>query len=362
MHPVPRAGIHRGPEETDGFTYPEAERPLQARALATELVSSYSGGDKELLKNWPHDDLTKTALFVEIKSGREALVSRLMTHIRKGKKPSAALQMLARIPFSVFITTNYDNLLEQALTGAGKDPVKLVYNPKPNVETTDYPDDHPDAERPAVFKMHGDLDDVTSIVITDDDYINFIQRMSQPGKFFPIPAEISYRLGKYPTLFIGYSLQDYNLRLRFRTLRWGLDPAKVKMSYSKDPAPDPLTTFSPSRNRNRKNRKSGNRVSQRLKSDTRYLRCRSARGGKRSFTRLLSSRRDVPNSDFDPLNVGQLPRLVVECLLRAIETKPRPPVLPRWGIYPIGLLPGGCLRTNVNVHGAISILAQAVVE
>src|SRR5215813_12189280 len=70
----------------------------------------------------------------------------------------------------------------------------------------------------------------------------------------------------------------------------------------------------------------------------------------------------LPNSNSDSLNIGQLPCLIEECLLRAIKTKPRPPILPRWGIYPIGLLTGGCLRANVYIHGAISILAKALVE
>lgn len=43
-----------------------------------------------------------------------------------------------------------------------------------------------------------------------------------------------------PTLFIGYSLKDYNLRLMFRTLRWGLDNSEFPVSYSIDRKPDLL--------------------------------------------------------------------------------------------------------------------------
>jgi hypothetical protein len=41
-------------------------------------------------------------------------------------------------------------------------------------------------------------------------------------------------------LFVGYSLLDYNLRLLFKTLRWGLDLAKIPRTYSVDREPDPL--------------------------------------------------------------------------------------------------------------------------
>ncbi len=50
-------------------------------------------------------------------------------------------------------------------------------------------------------------------------------------------------LKRWPTLFIGYSLMDYNLRLLFQTLRWKVDRARFPMAYSVDPYPDPLLEF-----------------------------------------------------------------------------------------------------------------------
>jgi hypothetical protein len=45
---------------------------------------------------------------------------------------------------------------------------------------------------------------------------------------------------KLKTLFVGYSLVDYNLRLLFKTLRWQLDKAQIPDTYSVDLYPDPL--------------------------------------------------------------------------------------------------------------------------
>ena len=45
---------------------------------------------------------------------------------------------------------------------------------------------------------------------------------------------------RWPTLFVGYSLRDYNLRLLFRTLRWRIDPANFPRAFSVDRTPDPL--------------------------------------------------------------------------------------------------------------------------
>ena len=88
--------------------------------------------------------------------------------------------------------------------------------------------------------MHGDLGTPASIVITDEDYIRFIQRMTDKGAFHPVPETVRYYMNRWPTLFIGYSLRDYNLRLLFRALRWGMDASGFSRSFSLDPRPDPL--------------------------------------------------------------------------------------------------------------------------
>ena len=98
----------------------------------------------------------------------------------------------------------------------------------------------PTVERPLLFKMHGDLDKRDSIVITDEDYINFVQRMSEKDIVHPVPQTIRYRMRRWPTLFVGYSFRDHNLRLLFRTLRWKVDTADFPPSYSIDKWPDPL--------------------------------------------------------------------------------------------------------------------------
>ena len=63
--------------------------------------------------------------------------------------------------------------------------------------------------------------------------------MSKEDHFNPVPMEIRYRLRRQPTLFVGYSLLDYNLRLLFRTLRLNGEET-FPNAYAIDIAPDPL--------------------------------------------------------------------------------------------------------------------------
>jgi hypothetical protein len=59
--------------------------------------------------------------------------------------------------------------------------------------------------------------------------------MFYPNKFFPIPWAIRLRMATWPILFIGYSMQDFDLRL----LPCRLDPATVPMAHYVDSSPGP---------------------------------------------------------------------------------------------------------------------------
>ena len=233
------AGVHAPPPEGSPYTYPEEERPLLGRGLAEILADACDY--KQKFPEESYLDLQRISLCFETEPGlgRSKLVDYLTENLRKGKKPSPALQMLAGLPFKIFITTNYDLLLESALRKFDKDPAIFVYNPSPNELTRDMEED-PTEDRPLVFKMHGDLNERESIVITDEDYITFVQRMSDKDALHPVPQTIRYRMKQWPTFFVGYSFRDYNLRLIFRTLRWRVDPANFPQSFSINSNPDML--------------------------------------------------------------------------------------------------------------------------
>jgi hypothetical protein len=232
-------GVHAPPPEGSHYTYPAEEAPPLGGDLAEILAEECNF--KRTLPEESTRDLQRVSLCFETTRGlgRMKLVDSLNKHLRVGKKPSPALKMLAGLPFKIIVTTNYDQLLETALGESGKGPVVFVYNPESDKPTPDMIED-PTEERPLVFKMHGDLNHRDSIVITDEDYITFVQRMSDKDALHPVPQTVRYRMQRWPTLFVGYSLRDYNLRLLFRTLRWRVDPANFPPSFSVDKNPDPL--------------------------------------------------------------------------------------------------------------------------
>lgn len=230
------AGVHAPPPESGRFEYPAEQRPPIGASLSRMLAAGC-----KLSERFPKEDpsnLQRVALFYEISRGRKQLVDAVTEAVQTGKRPSPMLRALAELGFPLVITTNYDKLFESALTAEGRQLHPVIYNPNPQETKDDYPD--PTPENPVVFKIHGDIANRDSLVITDEDYINFVLRMSDKGQLDPVPLGLKYHLTRWTTLFVGYSLLDYNLRLLFKTLRWRIDPANMPDVYSVDYHPDPL--------------------------------------------------------------------------------------------------------------------------
>lgn len=212
------------------------------------------GGElsKRLAKRcgYPLEDswnLARVSLYFETHPNlsRELLVKALEEEVGSNKLvPSPALYMLAALPFPIIVTTNYDHLFEMALRDTEsadqirKDPIIRIYDSR-GLGSSDKVPLRPTAAKPILLKLHGDIARPESIVVTEEDYITFIQRMSDHTRH-PIPKAVQVHMTDWPIIFIGYSLKDYNLRLLLRTLRWTIDPANFPLCYSVDPCPDNL--------------------------------------------------------------------------------------------------------------------------
>jgi len=236
------AAIHFPPspelvKEHPDYAYPEKHRPPLGREFSEQLAKQ--ANFQQTLPNDSITNLQRVAQNFEIRKSRNLLVEEIKKAVFYEKQPSPLLRMLAQLNFPIVITTNYDKLFETALTQAGKNPIVSIYK-KQELPSKDYPYAMVSPQEPFVFKIHGDINEGESIVITEEDYIDFVLRMSSKQQVHPVPLTIQYYLVKCPTLFIGYSLRDYNLRLLFKTLRWKIDAANFPKSYSVDLYPDPL--------------------------------------------------------------------------------------------------------------------------
>jgi hypothetical protein len=233
------AAVHAAPPAERDSEWPVALRPPIGAALSLNLAGRSGFALRHQEEN-PRD-LQRVSLDYEIEMQRAALIEAVRAEVQTGKRGSPLLDALAGLGFPVIVTTNFDTHFEDALYARGHRPFVSAYrnNLVSTERTDDYPSLYPSPEEPFVLKIHGDIQRTPdSIVITEEDYIQFILRMSDKAPYDPVPEVARAYLAKCSTLFVGYSLRDYNLRLLFRTLRWRISTAPP--TYSVDFRPDPL--------------------------------------------------------------------------------------------------------------------------
>lgn len=169
-------------------------------------------------------------------------LSRLLNNVNQPPPKSIEdedqpIRLLANLPVPVYVTTNYDNLMVQALSDAGKQPIRELcrWNQHPKVTAWQSvwkrtPGFLPSEKKPVVFHLHGINDIYESLVLTEDDYLDFLVSMSKQNFVVNmsnrnrqqdkqlLPPGIQDALSGSSILFVGYSLADWTFRVLFRGL------------------------------------------------------------------------------------------------------------------------------------------------
>jgi SIR2-like domain len=168
-------------------------------------------------------DLARVAQFLTVSSGDKVFPKDLIKQRFAGVGPpdfTAADDphgVLATLPLPIYLTTNYDNFMTQALRRQGKEVRQelcvwnsLIGQPATPAEIA------PTAEKPIVYHLHGHLGDTNSLVLTEDDYLDFMIKIAKDDLL--IPPRIEAALTGTSILFIGYRIVDWNFRVIFRSL------------------------------------------------------------------------------------------------------------------------------------------------
>ena len=137
------------------------------------------------------------------------------------RDPHDPYRVLAAQPLPVYITANASNMLSDALIEAGKQPVIELcrwnedLDHLPSIFERE-PDYRPSAERPLVFHLFGNFDQLETLVLTEDDYFDFLINISAERE--RIPAIVRDALADSALLFLGFELEDIGFRTLFHSL------------------------------------------------------------------------------------------------------------------------------------------------
>jgi hypothetical protein len=132
------------------------------------------------------------------------------------------LRKLAELPLPIYLTTSFTTFMEDALRAAGKQPRTEVcpWQAGPDSDSLSVfeEDAHyqPSPEEPLVFHVHGIDSDAGSLVLSEDDYLDYLVRVSQDPD--AIPKRVNVALTDSSLLLLGYQLRDWDFRTLFRGL------------------------------------------------------------------------------------------------------------------------------------------------
>jgi len=181
-------------------------------------------------------DLSRVAQFIAIKRDRLEPREKILEEMEKiptpdFKSPDEPHGILASLPLPVYITTDYHNFMFAALKSYRKDArqefcrwnasVKnepSAFDSQPGrAEITSFPD----VANPVVFHLYGHAGVVESLVLTEDDYLEFLVETSKDP--LRIPSRIQKAFTRTSLLFLGYRLTDLEFRVLLRSLVGSLE-------------------------------------------------------------------------------------------------------------------------------------------
>jgi hypothetical protein len=137
---------------------------------------------------------------------------------------------LADLELPLYVTTNVDNFMALALKAkTGKARREVVPWRDPSMQRRDLnppfaPDD------PVVLHLFGTDADLLSMVVTEDDHLDYMARISHDHEFF-LPVSVNERLASTTLLFLGYRMEDLDLKIIMRGLLTHLDLQRWNMLH-----------------------------------------------------------------------------------------------------------------------------------
>jgi hypothetical protein len=191
------------------------------------------------------DDLSRVAQFLAVRdplAPKEQLQDWITSMPSPDlHSPDEMYNVMAALPLPVYITTNYDDILEQTLKHYNKSPRRelCLWNKElaAGQVSAMAQGTLPTVTEPVVFYLYGHYSVPESLVLTEDDYLDFLVNISSGN--YPLPLQIVRALSGSSLLFIGYRLSDLSFRVLFRGIVASTEPGLRRLSVTVQLPPVP---------------------------------------------------------------------------------------------------------------------------
>lgn len=165
-----------------------------AKQLALMRGRSHTGEDLQTVAKW------YTGKEAELRSN----IQKIILGAQEKEGPSSAHLAIARMhdKIRLVLTTNWDQLLEQAYKRAGR--VSHYHHPLCAAISSDEMFGLYDESRVNIIKLHGDIGQPNTIVVLQEDYAQYASTHKSLTRLLQTVLETKY------LVVIGYSLRDWN--------------------------------------------------------------------------------------------------------------------------------------------------------
>jgi DNA-binding SARP family transcriptional activator len=210
-------------------------------------------------------DLAHVAEYVALTKGVGPLYDELHTLFGRDSAPGPVHRTLAELagllrtrggPHQLIVTTNFDDVLEQAFRDAGEEFDVVSYlalgpnrgkflhvGSDGSAALVDVPNAYTEISlerRPVILKIHGGIDrhperEWESFVVSEDDHIDYL---AQAEIAVVLPVTLAAKLRRSHFLFLGYPLHAWSLRVFLHRV-WGRERVGYR-SWAIGPQPEAI--------------------------------------------------------------------------------------------------------------------------
>ncbi len=139
-------------------------------------------------------------------------------------------RQLAALDLPLYVTTNADNFMHVALRARAPLARREAVPWRSQCLARRDIDPRPSADNPVVLHLFGTDADLLSMVVTEDDHLDYLARISHDHEFF-LPVSVNESLASSTLLFLGYKLEDLDLKIIMRGLLTHLDLRRWNMLH-----------------------------------------------------------------------------------------------------------------------------------
>ncbi len=210
--------------------------------IGPDIVDGFMPHRRDIAQSWANqhdyplddvDDIARVAQYLAIRFDPYFPKDEIHKQLTTVEQPDFHMDnqphgVLADLELPIYLTTNFDDFMFQALKSRNKDPkVELCrWNDELARSQMSHLDQgyNPTPANPLVYHLLGQHDYPESLVLTEDDYLNFLVNITT--ETYKLPPRIQRALAGSSILLLGFNPLRPNFRILFRSLMAATDTVR----------------------------------------------------------------------------------------------------------------------------------------